>query len=159
MLVRFGALMALVGLGLGALLRLVLGRRRFGLLVVIAHLPVIYHVFRVTSAGVRAELPDGWSLAFAGSGVALMLIGMLVGRASTTRRPWLAAAMPAIVAAIYLVGPALIYNAQLAEAVVALDSITTFAYVLATILMVAMLVPLAPPPMTGPKLPRMPWRR
>lgn len=159
MLVRFGALMALVGLGVGGLLRLALGRRRFGLLVVIAHLPVLYHVLRLTAAGTRAGLPDAWTLALAGSGLLLMLAGMLFGRASTRRRPWLAAAMPALVAVVYLVGPALLYNAQLARAVVALDSITTFAYVLATVFMVAALLPFAPPPVSGPRLPRLPWRR
>lgn len=159
MLIRFGALAALVGLGLGALLRLVLGRRRFGALLLVAHLPIIYHLVRVGLAGRMAGLPDAWTLAFTGAGLLLMLLGIVLGRASVARRPWLAAFMPAIVAAIYLLGPALIYNGRLAQAVVALDSIATFAYLLATILFVAVLVPFAPPPVAGPRLPRMPWQR
>lgn len=159
MLIRFGALMALVGLGLGALLRLALGRRRFALLVVVAPLPVLYHLFRVSAAGASAGVPATWTLAFMGAGLVLMVAAMLLGRAMVRRRPWLAVAMPGIFAAVYLLGPALIYNWRLAQEVVALDSIATFAYVLATIFVVAILVPFAPPPATGPKLPRMPWQR
>lgn len=159
MLIRFGALAALVGLGLGALLRLLLGRRRFKTLLVIAHLPLVYHVARVSLAGRAAGLPGSWTLIFGAAGLLLMVIGMLLGRALVERRPWFAAMVPAIVAALYLLGPALIYNSRLAAAVVALDSLTTFGYLLATILLVAVLLPFAPPPVKGPRLPRAPWRR
>ena len=81
MLIRFGALAALVGLGLGAILRVALGRRRFGTLLVIAHLPILYHLVRVALAGVDAGLPNSWTLAFVGAGLLLMLLGIAFGRA------------------------------------------------------------------------------
>ena len=159
MLIRLGALAALVGLGLGAILRVALGRRRFGTLLVIAHLGIIYHLVRVGLAGYRAGLPDGWTLAFVAAGVVLMLLGIVLGRAAIARRPWLAAASPAIVAAVHLLGPTLVYNGMLAQAVVNLDSIATFAYLVAVIFFVAVLVPFAPPPVQAPRMPRLPWQR
>lgn len=159
MLIRFGALAALVGLGLGAILRVALGRRRFGTLLVIAHLPILYHLVRVALAGVDAGLPNSWTLAFVGAGLLLMLLGIAFGRAAIARRPLLAAATPLIVLAVQLLGPTLIYNGRLAQAVVSLDSLATFAYALATIFFVATLVPFVPPPVSGPRLPRLPWQR
>lgn len=158
MLIRFGALAALAGLGVGAVLRVALGRRRFALLVVIAHLPLLYHLARVGAAGNRAGLPTSWTAALAGAGLLLMLLGMLVGRASATRRPWLAVVTPGLVAAVYLLLPVLLYNLQLTRSAVNLDSVATYAYVLAAVFMVALLVPFAPPPVTTPRLPRMPWQ-
>jgi len=146
-------------LGVGALLRLLLGRRRFGTLVVLAHLPLLYHVTRVALAGRRAGVDDLWTLAFVGAGLLLMVVGMLVGRLLSTKRPWPAVFVPAIVAAVYLLVPTTIYNSRLASAVVALDSLTTFGYLLATIFLVAMLLPFAPPPVARPRLPRVRGRR
>lgn len=159
MLIRFGALAALVGLGVGALLRLLLGRRRFPLLLTLAHLPLLYHLVRVALAGRRAGVDDTWTLAFVAAGLLLLLVGIFLGRALVGRRPWLAAVMPALVAALYLLGPTVIYNSRLAVAVVALDSLTSFAYILSTILFVALLLPFAPPPAKGPRLPRVRRRR
>lgn len=159
MLIRFGALAALVGLGFGALLRLLLGRRRFGTLVVSAQLPLLYHLVRVALAGRRAGVEDVWTLGFVGAGLLLLLAGMLSGRLLIDRRPWLAAFVPGIVAAVYLLVPTVIYNSRLASAVMSLDSLTTFGYLLATIFLVAMLLPFAPAPVSNLRLPRVRGRR
>ena len=99
---------------------------------------------------------DDWLRAI---GLVLMLLGIIVGRAAIARRPLLAAASPLIVAALQLLGPTLIYNGRLAQAVVNLDSLATFAYLIATIFFVAILVPFVPPPVQGPRVPRLPWQR
>lgn len=144
MLTRLGALMIVAGLGVGVLLRVVLGRRRMPALVAIAHLPVLVHVVLVIDAGRRAGIGAPITLLFAGAGLALGLAGTLLGRSLHARRPWIAALTPALTAAVYLLVPVLLYNHQLAQTAVRLGSLATFGYTLSTVFFVAVLLTFAP---------------
>ncbi|HET8986538.1 MAG TPA: hypothetical protein VFN03_12340 [Trueperaceae bacterium] len=159
MIQRFAALMVVAGLGTGAVLRIVAGRGRFATFVAVAHLPVLYHVVVTVFAGLRAgvePLPIGL---YAIGSLVLMAAGVYLGRRMTARRPWWAAFMPAATLAAYLLLAVLPFGYALRGTGAGFDTVPLFGAVLATIFTVSALVPFAPPPVTGPRLPRFPWQR
>ncbi len=144
MLVRLGALMVVAGLGVGALLRVVLGRRRMAALTTVAHLPLLVHVVLVVDAGRRAGIGSTATIVFAASGALLFLVGTFLARSLCSGRPWLAAITPALTAVVYLALPVVLYNHLLAQTPVRLGSLATFGYGLATVFFVCALLPFAP---------------
>ncbi len=144
MIVRLGAVMVLAGLGVGVLLRVILGRRSMATITTIAHVPLLVHVAMVVVAGRRAGIGTGPTLLFAGAGLVLFALGVAVAWWLHARRPWLAAATPALTAVVYLALPVVLYNHLLAQSPVRLGSLTTFGYGLATVFFVCALLAFAP---------------
>lgn len=144
MITRFGALSVLAGLGVGLLLRVVLGRRRMPALATVAHLPLLVHIVLVIDAGRRAGIAATATLLFAVASVVLFVVGVLLARRLYTMRPWIAAAMPALTAAVYLALPVVLYNHLLSQTSVRLGSLASFGYGLATVFFVCALLAFAP---------------
>lgn len=159
MILRFAALMLVAGLGTGVVLRIVAGRGRLGTFVVLAHLPMLYHLVVTLVAGLRAGVEPLYSGLFAVGGAVLLSIGALLGRRMTISRPWWAAVMPALTLGAYLLVAVLPFGYALRSAGASLDTVPLFGAILATIFTVSALLPFAPPPVTGPRLPRFPWQR
>lgn len=149
MLVRLGALAIVAGLGIGALLRVLLGRDRFAALVTVAHLPLVVHAVLVLDTGRRAGIDPTVSIAFVAVAAVLLVAGIVLGRFLVPRRPWLAALTPAVTATVYLLLPALVYNHFLAQTPVRLASLPSFGYGVATLFFVCLLLPFAPGPAAG----------
>lgn len=159
MIQRFAALMLVAGLGTGLVLRIVAGRRRFGTFVAIAHLPIVYHLVVTLVAGYRAGVEPLYLGLFALGGAALALLGVVLGRKMMAARPWWASLMPGLTLAAYLAVAVLPFSIALRGTGASLDTVPLFGAVLATIFTVSALLPFAPPPVTGPRLPRFPWQR
>ncbi|HEX7001179.1 MAG TPA: hypothetical protein VF164_05730 [Trueperaceae bacterium] len=144
MIVRLGAVMVLAGLGIGVLLRVILGRRRMAAITTVAHVPLLVHVVMVVEAGRRAGLDTGATLLFVGAALVLFVAGVAVAWRLAARRPWLAAVSPALTAVVYLALPVLLYNHLLSQTSVRLGSLATFGYGLATVFFVCALLAFAP---------------
>lgn len=159
MIQRFAALMLVAGLGTGVVLRIVAGRARFGTFVAAAHLPLVYHLVVTALAGLGAGVEPLHLGLFAIGGVVIVVVGTLLGRSFVITRSWWAAAMPAVTLAVYLLVAVLPFSYALRAVGASLDTVPLFATVLGIIFTVSALLPLAPPPVTGPRLPRFPWQR
>ncbi|HZW99400.1 MAG TPA: hypothetical protein VFF10_05005 [Trueperaceae bacterium] len=144
MITRFGALMILTGLGVGLLLRVILGRRRMPALATVAHLPLLVHIVLVVDAGRRAGIEAAPTLLFAAAGLLLFVVGVLLARWLHAQRPWLAAVTPALTAAVYLALPVVLFNHLLSQTPVRLGSLASFGYGLATVFFVCALLTFAP---------------
>jgi len=159
MIQRFAALMLVAGLGVGVVLRIVAGRGRFGTLAAVAHLPVLYHLVVTTLAGVRVGVEPLYLALFAVGGLLLLLAGLALNRRLVIARPWWAVLMPAVTLAAYLLVAVLPFSFVLRDWGARLDTVPLFGAILGTIFTVSALVPFAPPPVSGPRLPRFPWQR
>jgi hypothetical protein len=120
---------------------------------------VVYHVVVTVLAGFRAGVEPLHVGLYAVGSVVLMAIGMYLGRRMTARRPWWAAFMPGMTLAAYLLLAVLPFGYALRAAGASFDTVPLFGAVLATIFTTSALLPFAPPPVTGPRLPRFPWQR
>ena len=159
MIQRFAALMLVAGLGTGLVLRIVAGRGRFGTFVAGASLPLVYHLVVTVLAGSRAGVEPLQLGLFAVGGAVIALVGVLLGRRGVATRPWWAVATPAVTLAVYLLAAVLPFSYVLRSAGASLDTVPLFGAILGTIFTVSALLPFAPPPVTGPRLPRLPWQR
>lgn len=148
MLVRFGALAVLGGLGLGLLLRLVLGRRTFPTLVALAHLPLLVHVLVAARGGWSDGAEGTYVVAFLAAGLVLAAAGAALGGRFAHTRPWLAALMPGVAGLVYTLLPFLLFEraVSLTAAVgrLPLTSYGVFFFLIATLLVVCVLLPFAP---------------
>jgi len=151
--------MLVAGLGTGVVLRIVAGRGRFGTFVAVAYLPVLYHMVVTAVAGLRAGVEPLYLVPFAVGSVVLLLIGAFVGRRMIAGRPWWAAVAPGLTLVAYGLVAVLPFSYALRGSGASLDTVPLFGAVLATIFAVSALLPFAPPPVAGPRLPRFPWQR
>lgn len=148
MLVRFGALAVVVGLGAGLLLRIVLGRGRFATLVVAAQAPLLVHVLVAVRGGWVEGVGTPSLLAFLAAGLVLAAAGAVLGARWTGTRPWLAALTPAITTAVYTLLPFLLFERALSLTAAAgrlpLTSYGVFFLLIAAVLLTCVLLPFAP---------------
>lgn len=159
MIQRFAALMVVAGLGTGVVLRILAGRQRFGTFLALAHLPLLYHVTVTTVSAFGSGITALHIGLFALGGVVIGALGSVIGRRLIALRPWWAAVTPGLSLVAYLVAAVLPFSRALRAAGVTLDTVPLFGTILGVVFTVAALVPFAPPPVTGPRLPRFPWQR
>lgn len=144
MLTRLLALALAGGLGAGFVLRIALGRGRFGLLATIALGLLPLHAVTVAWTAVRAGV--------GGVTVAVFLLAALLvagsaawlARRSVEERAWLAAFMPLVAGAVYGALPVLALVLLLRDQQWALDVVPAVTYAVLTIFSVAALVPFVP---------------
>lgn len=148
MLIRFGALAVLAGLGVGLLLRLLLGVRRFPALVAGAHLPLFVHALIVARGGWSEGAAPASVLTFLAAGVLLAVVGAVIGSRWADARPWVAAFLPGIAGLLYTFLPFLLFERVVSVVGAAgrlpLTSYGIFFLSLATVFVVCALLPFAP---------------
>lgn len=159
MIQRFAALVLVAGLGTGLVLRIVAGRGRFGTFVVLAQLPVLFHVVTTGVVGFRAGVGTLATGLFLLGGLLIVLFAALLGRRLTHHRAWWAVCMPALAMALYLLAAVLPYGTAMRAADVRLDTAPLFGAILGVVFTVAALVPFVPRPASRQRTPRLPWQR
>lgn len=159
MIQRFAALVLVAGLGSGLVLRIVAGRGRFGTFVVLAHLPVLYHLVVTGVVGYRSGVaPLATGLFLLGS-LLIVLVSALLGRRLTHHRAWWAVCTPALAMALYSLAAVLPYAAAMRAADVRLDTAPLFGAILGVVFTASALVPFVPRPASQQRQPRLPWQR
>ncbi len=148
MLARLLALAVIGGLGVGLVLRVVLGRRRFSTLAALAHLPLLVHTLVAARGGWAEGVGTTAALTFLGAGVALAVAGAALGYAWAGGRPLLAALMPGITGVVYTFLPFLLFERAVSLTAAAgrlpLTSFGVFFFFVAVVLVVCLLLPFAP---------------
>lgn len=144
MLTRLLALAIAAGLGAGFVLRIALGRARFGSVatVAIALLPV--HAALVAWTAVRADVGGVTVALFLLAALAVAVSGAWFARRSVPSRPWLAAFMPLVTGLVYAAVPLLVLVLVLRDRQWALDVVPAVTYATLTIFAVAALLPFVP---------------
>lgn len=144
MLQRFAALMLVAGLGTGLVLRILAGRGRFGTFLVLAYLPLLYHVVVTTVTSLRSGIEPLYAGLYAVGGCLIGAVGVTVGRKLIAGRPWWAAVTPALSLAVYLVAAVLPFSFAVRAADVTLDTVPLFGAILGVVFTAAALLPFAP---------------
>jgi hypothetical protein len=143
LLLRFGIFAALLGLAVGLVLRVSLGRRRFALLAGLALVPLALHATYLLVLAGRAGLSTLPTAAFAGTALVLLLLGVMLGRAWSTSRPWLTVLVPLGVAVLYAIVATLLLTPAWEAHAYAPDAVAGAVYGLASLFAAALLVPFA----------------
>jgi len=158
LLLRFGIFAVLLGLAVGLLLRVSLGRRRFALLAGLALVPLAVHAAYLLVLAGRAGLPTLPTAAFAAMALVLLLLGVVLGRAWSRSRPWFTVVLPLGAAVVYAIVATLVLTPAWESHAYAPDAVAGAAYGLASLFAAALLVPFAfGERVSGP--PRLPGRR
>jgi len=144
MLTRLLALAIAAGLGAGFVLRIALGRARFGLVATLATLLLPLHAATVAWTAVRAEVGAATVAAFLAAAVVVAVVGALAARRSVASRPWLAAFLPLLTGLVYAALPLLALVLLLRGQQWALDVVPAVTYATLTIFAVAALLPFVP---------------
>ncbi|HEX7041266.1 MAG TPA: hypothetical protein VF202_14205 [Trueperaceae bacterium] len=148
MLVRLLALAVIVGLGVGLVLRVVLGRGRFPTLAALAHLPLLVHALVAARGGWSEGVGTAATLTFLAAGALLAAGGAALAYRWTGGRPLLAALMPGITGVVYTFLPFLLFERAVSLTAAAgrlpLTSFGVFFFFGAVVLVVCLLLPFAP---------------
>lgn len=148
LLARLLALAVIVGLGVGLLLRIILGVRRFPTLAALAHAPLLVHTLVAARGGWSDGVGGGAAVTFLAAGVALAVAGAALGSAWANGRPFLAALMPGITGVVYTLLPFLLFERAVSLSAAAgrlpLTSYGVFFFFVAVVLVVCVLLPFAP---------------
>jgi len=155
---RLAVWLVLGGLLVGAVLRVVLGRGRFAALLVGAlTVPWVLHAGYV-AVQAAAHGAAWWGvLAFLAVGAALAVAALLLARRWLQPHGLWAALLPALLAAVYGLGPFLVMSVLLRRSGIDLDVVPTATYLGTSLFAAAALLPFAPRT-DGARL-RWPWRR
>ncbi len=145
LIVRFGVFAALLGLLAGAALRLVLGRRRFPLLAVLAELPLAAHAGYLVVLAVRAGVGEALLLVFVGGALATGLAAALLGRAWTAARPWWTVATPLVAAICYYLFATLVLTPAWESRAYSPDAVAGAVYGMGALFATGVLLPFALP--------------
>jgi len=142
---RLGGWLVAAGVVVGLAMRLVLGRRRFGLLLAWAlALPWLLHAGYVSVRALTGGFSAWGVAAFLAVGAGLTVAAVMTGRRLTRARGLLAALMPAALGVAYGMGPFLLLSLALMRAGIDLDIVPTAAYAGACAFATAVLLPFAP---------------
>lgn len=144
MLTRLLALALAGGLGAGFVLRIALGRGRFGLLATLALGLLPLHAVTVAWTAVRAGVGGMTVAVFVLAALLVAGSGAWLARRSVEQRAWLAAFMPLVAGAAYGALPVLALVLLLRDQQWALDVVPAVTYAVLTIFCVAALVPFVP---------------
>lgn len=148
MLARLVALAVVGGLGVGLVLRVLLGRQRFPLLAALAHVPLLVHTLVAARGGWVEGVGPTAVLAFLASGLVLAGAGAALGYRWADTRPLLAALTPGITGVVYTFLPFLLFERAVSLTAAAgrlpLTSFGVFFFFVASLLAVCALLPFAP---------------
>lgn len=158
-LIRFAFLAAILGLALGLLLRPVMGRKRFALLVLVALAPLVAHASYLAIITWRAGAQAAALLPFVLAVAVLLAVAAVLARRWTRRAPLLAAFLPAFAALVYFVIASAMFSLMLESTGVVPNAAAAAFYVLVTLAAVMMLLPFVPESAKLPSRLRWPRRR
>jgi hypothetical protein len=144
MLTRLLALAIAAGLGAGFVLRIALGRARFGSVATVAIALLPLHAAVVAWTAVRADIGGVTVALFLASALIVAVLGAWAARRSVGPRPWLAAFMPLLTGLVYAAMPLLVLVLALRGRQWALDVVPAVTYGTLTIFAVAALLPFVP---------------
>lgn len=148
MLARLVALAVVGGLGVGLVLRVLLGRQRFPLLAALAHVPLLVHTLVAARGGWVEGVGPTAVLAFLASGLVLAGTGAALGYRWADTRPLLSALTPGITGVVYTFLPFLLFERAVSLQAVAgrlpLTSFGVFFFFAFVVLAVCLLLPFAP---------------
>jgi|SRR5690606_18688504 len=144
MLTRLLALAIAAGLGAGFVLRIALGRARFGSVATVAIALLPLHAAVVAWTAMRADVGGVTVALFLLAAVIVAALGAWTARRSVGSRPWLAAFMPLLTGLVYAAVPLLALVLALRDRQWALDVVPAVTYATLTIFAVAALLPFVP---------------
>ncbi len=144
-LTRLLGWLLLGGLVVGVVLRLALGRCRFGPLVAgLVLVPALFHVAYVVIQALGHGASALGTLVYVVGSALVVAAAWVAGRRWTLRHPLWAALSPAATAAAYGLVPFALYSWALRQASIDLDIVPTAAYVGACLFGTALLLPFVP---------------
>ncbi len=144
LLLRFGIFAVLLGLAVGLLLRVSLGRRRLALFSGLALVPLAVHVSYLLVLAARASLPTTPTAAFALASLVLLVLGVLLGRAWSRSRPWLTPLVPLGATVVYGLVATFVLTPAWESHAYAPDAVAGAVFGLASLFAAALLVPFVP---------------
>ncbi|MBW7915593.1 MAG: hypothetical protein H3C53_02730 [Trueperaceae bacterium] len=144
LLVRFGLFAVLLGLAVGALLRVTLGRRRFPVVAVLAELPLAAHAAYLLVLAGRAGLAPALMFGFGAAALAVALAAALLARRFTASRPWWVAATPLGAAVVYYLLATFMLTPAWESRAYSPDAVAGAVYGMAVLFVAGVLVPFAP---------------
>ncbi|MFO7544943.1 MAG: hypothetical protein R6W77_05555 [Trueperaceae bacterium] len=145
MLTRLLALAIAAGLGAGFVLRIALGRARFGSVATVAIALLPLHAATVAWTAVRADVGSVTVALFLVAALVVAAMGTWAARSWAVTRPWLAAFTPLVTGLVYAAVPLLVLVVVvLRDRQWALDVVPAVTYGTLTIFAVAALLPFVP---------------
>ncbi len=149
-LTRFAAVMIIAGLIAGLILRVVVKGRYLRSLMLVGMVPWLVHMLVVVIAALSNRAPVGGVLVFAAAGFTLATVGTWFGWRQATKRAWLMALTPLLVALAYLALPVLVFGLWLNRLSIPLDSFVAVVYMWGSLFATSALLVLAPRTPVGP---------